>query len=90
MINIRISIVIGLLMLVIATRSHAQDDAGPDEGVVTERLAYPYSIDLLPDDPAPPPFEEAPGAADFPRGEKADAFGPKTVTGDAFTRRIIR
>lgn len=90
----RISIVVGLLLSGMAVSSHAQDVAGADEQVVTERLAYPYSIDLLPDDPAQAPFEETPSAAASrspsrgrPRAaEQTDPFGPKTVTGDAFDR----
>jgi porin len=85
----RTSIIVGLLLTLVAMRSDAQDGpvaAVADTQVVTERLAYPYSIDLLPDDPAPLPYEEAPGAADGRLGEGADAFGPKTVTGDAFDR----
>ena len=78
----RLSIVFGLLVAVMAAHVHAQDVARADEPVITERLAHPYSIDLLPDDPAPPPFEAAPEA---PAGS-ADPFGPKTVTGDAFDR----
>jgi hypothetical protein len=81
-----ISLTLGLLLSAAATFSCAQETAGTDEQVVTERLAYPYSIDLLPDDPAAPPFEAAPGAAVGPPQHGGDAFGPKTVTGDLFDR----
>jgi porin len=88
-----LSIVAGLLVAGMAAHARAQD-VGGDEQVVTERLAHPYSIDLLPDDPAPPPFEAAPESAaarsrsttDPPATTAADRFGPKTVTGDAFDR----
>jgi porin len=64
----------------------AQEDAARDEPAVTERVAHPYSIDLLPDDPAPAPFEATPeGDAAGPEGAAAP-FGPKTVTGDLFDR----
>ncbi len=61
-----------------------EEAQGFDEPVVTERLAYPYSIDLLPDDPAPSAFTEAPDEDGMP--SEADGFGRKTVTGDLFDR----
>ena len=73
-------------------RSDAQDGpaaADTGEQVVTERLAHPYSIDLLPDDPAPPPFEAAPETAAGPAGGPPDAFGRKTVTGDALRPPVL-
>ena len=69
-----------------APRSHAQDSSRSGAQAITERQASQYSIDLLPDDPAAPPFGEAAGAAGGPAGAEADAFGPKTVTGDLFDR----
>jgi hypothetical protein len=58
--------IIGVLLLGLsAPLGEAQDVADAADGgaqVVTERLAHPDSIDLLPDDPAPPPFEAAPAA----------------------------
>ena len=80
-----ISILIGLL-LAVAARSDAQDAAESGGQVITERLANPYSIDLLPDDPAPPPFEDVPGDAGQPSAAGRDPFGRKTVTGDLFDR----
>jgi porin len=83
-----IPLVVCLFLAAAATRSSAQEAADAEEQVVTERLAYPYSIDLLPDDPAAPPFEAAPGASAGAPPERGDAFGPKTVTGDFFDRRF--
>jgi len=82
----RHSIVIGLLLAAVATRIDAQETAESAGPVITERLANPYSIDLLPDDPAPPPFEDVPGAPGQPSAAGRDAFGGKTVTGDLFDR----
>ena len=47
----RLSILVGLLVAAGALRGIAQEPA--DGEAITERLAAPYSIDLLPDDPAP-------------------------------------
>ena len=85
----RTSMIVGLLLTLIAMRSDAQDGpvvAVTDAPAVTERLAYPYSIDLLPDDPAQPPFEDSPSGAGPGSGAASDAFGHKTVTGDLFDR----
>ena len=84
-----LSTIVGLLLTLVAMRSNAQDGAvapSMEAQGVTERLAYPYSIDLLPDDPAQPPFEDTPGGAGLPSGAASDAFGRKTVTGDLFDR----
>ena len=84
-----LSVVVGLLLAGMTTRSSAQDatDAADADGqVITERLAYPYSIDLLPDDPVAAPYEAAPATAGVRRGDSPDAFGRKTVTGDLFDR----
>ena len=59
----RLSILIGLLVSAGELTTTAQEPVGTGEPVITERLAYPYSIDLRPDDPAAPPFEAAPDAA---------------------------
>jgi porin len=80
----RLRVVCGLLLTALAAGVVRGADASGEQ-VVTERLESPYSIDLLPDDPAPDDFTEAPdqpGAAAAGR----DAFGPKTVTGDVFDR----
>ena len=92
--TICMSIVVGLLVVAMVAHGQAKDVGGSGDQVVTERLAHPYSIDLLPDDPAAPPFEAAPETAaarspsssESPSGEVADPFGHKTVTGDAFDR----
>jgi porin len=84
-----VAIIGALLLGLSAPLGEAQDVADAADGgaqVVTERLAHPYSIDLLPDDPAPPLFEETPETARAPAGGPPDAFGHKTVTGDAFDR----
>jgi porin len=81
-----LSIIVGLLLAGVATRGDAQEPDVAAEPVVTERLAHPYSIDLLPDDPAALPFEAAPDGAGSPHGDAASAFGQKTVTGDVFDR----
>ena len=81
-----ISLVVTLVVSAAVMRSSAQDATAAEEQVVTERLAYPYSIDLLPDDPAAPPFEAVPGAAAGPPRDGGDTFGAKTVTGDLFDR----
>ena len=85
----RILVLCGALLASVPTRGGAEegpvaDDAGPRS--VTERVAHPYSIDLLPDDPAPAPFEETPETASVPGGTGTDTFGRKTVTGDLFDR----
>ena len=82
----RLSILIGLLVSAGELTTTAQEPVGTGEPVITERLAYPYSIDLLPDDPAAPPFEAAPDAAGSSPPAAGDTFGPKTVTGDLFDR----
>ena len=80
---------ITLLVLVVAALPGAAQDVAapavgePDAPVVTERDAFPYSIDLLPDDPAPTTFEEAPGAT---AGAAATGPGTRAVTGDLFDR----
>ena len=66
----RMPLLVALLLTALPTIGIAQDDTGADEPVITERMAYPYSIDLLPDDPAPAPFAEAP-----------DSPGPRPGTG---------
>ena len=80
----RLSIVVGLLLAVLVARVDAQEADGPREQAVAERLASPFSIDLLPDDPAPDPFTEAPDTSGGGPGNGADALGSKTVTGDLF------
>ena len=75
-----------LLLLAASLRGVvAQDpEPGPPRGV-TERLAHPSSIDLLPDDPAPPPFEATPeGNAPAVAGRVEPQAG-KTVTGISST-----
>jgi porin len=79
-------LLVALLLTALPTIGVAQDDTAPDEPVITERMAYPYSIDLLPDDPAPSPFAEAPDAPGRGPSAEEGVFGPKTVTGDAFDR----
>ena len=76
---------LGLAAAAAAGLARAQEtDAG--EPVVIERLAHPYSIALLPDDPAPPPYEATPEEAGGSRPQAGDPFGPRTVTGDLFDR----
>jgi porin len=82
----RTVIAVALALALGARPGMAVEAPDSDAQVVTERLAFPYSIDLLPDDPAAPPFEETPEAAPVPGGAGADAFGRKTVTGDLFDR----
>lgn len=77
-----------LVLVVAALPGAAQDvaargDGEPDAPAMTERDAFPYSIDLLPDDPAPTTFEEAPGATG---GAAATGPGTRAVTGDLFDR----
>lgn len=52
----RLPILIGLFLSAAPLKTAAQEPVGTGEPVITERLAYPYSIDLLPVDPAPPAF----------------------------------
>ena len=72
----RLAILVGLLVAAGALRGIAQEPA--DGEAITERLAAPYSIDLLPDDPATAEEGAAAGGT--------DPFGRKTVTGDLFDR----
>ena len=81
-----LSLVVSLLLSAAAMRGSAQEAPDAEALVVTERLAYPYSIDLLPDDPAAPPFEATPAASAGAPPDRGDTFGPKTVTGDLFDR----
>ena len=84
------SIAVGALLAAMSLPSRGQEATDTGEPVVTERLAHPYSIDLLPDDPAPEAFEASPetaaGRARATPAAGADGFGPKTVTGDLFDR----
>lgn len=85
------------LLLLLAGRAAAQGEAAPSAppdpaheppAVVTERLADPYTIDLLPDDPTPPP-EPGETPAVTPAPEPASAPRPwprKRVTGDLIDR----
>ncbi|MFN9370188.1 MAG: carbohydrate porin [Planctomycetia bacterium] len=67
-------------------RMSAEESPAAAPPGVTERLAHPYSIDLLPDDPVPPPFEATPEGSSRPPQQPSAAFGQKTVTGDLFDR----
>lgn len=64
----------------------AQEPVEPEAPALTERDAFPYSIDLLPDDPAPAPFEGAPGGAEGAAAAGGDRPGTRAVTGDLFDR----
>jgi len=76
-----------LLLLAAGLRPGAAQDPEPVPArTVTEREAHPYSIDLLPDDPAPAPFEATPEGDAPAAAGRGVTPGGKTATGDLFDR----
>ncbi|WP_165229706.1 carbohydrate porin [Aquisphaera insulae] len=71
-----------------AQEGGAEADPPPGTETVTERLAHPYSIDLLPDDPEPAPEAGEQSGEPSTTAPAPAAPGPpwgrKTVTGDLF------
>lgn len=80
----RRALLLGLLVAVATTCVAAQERDPTAQGAVPEGIAHPYSIDLLPDDPAPAPFEDSPEG--LGAGGTAGPAGSRTVTGDLLDR----
>jgi porin len=76
---------LGLLMWT-GTVVLAQEDGPGPPPPITERLAYPYSINLMPDEPAQAPYGSEAAAAPGTRAPSPapEPWGRKAVTGDLF------
>ena len=75
-------------VVLLLQRAEAQDEAAAPPPPVSERLAEPYTIDLLPESPEEVAGDEEP-STEPPLPTSTDTqtkWGPKTLTGDFFDK----
>jgi porin len=75
-------------LLLFIQRAEAQDEATAPPPHVSERLAEPYTIDLLPESLEEITFDEVPSSeTSLPESTVSQTqWGPKTLTGDLFNK----